>query len=311
MPWTQSRESVEDQQSRILQQAKRWRGVTTRLARQVFQAQREAINEEIQHAQTGQEIEQGARQVLGTVAMHGGQARATTPLARRWLRFYRQVFMRIGAAFARNGVPPEAREERQGEAGVGTAWGPPGDPWWDEEFMDLFGGEEDWWDPWQRETLDYAETTGSTKVKQVNETTRRMIRQEVQAGLKAGESIVDLRARIDTLHLEQIIPNRSEVIGRTEALNAARAGDYHATRATGFADDTVKTWLATMDRRVRITHADASGASRNRNIPYNQPFEVRNPNTGEMEMMLFPGDVSMGASGANVIQCRCDVLKAL
>lgn len=267
----------------------------------------------LQDATTARDVRGNVRQTLGTVRIKGGEARASSPVAEGWMRLYRQVFLRVGAEFAREGVPPQGREERQdeGKARIGTAWGPPSDPWWDEEFLDTFGGEEDWWDPWQSNTLEYAETAGAQKVKYVNETTRHLIQDEVQDALQRGESINDIRARIRRLHLEQIIPNRSEVIARTEALNAARAGDYHATRATGFSADTTKSWLSTLDDRVRATHADAGTASRNQNVPYNQPFEVRNPVSGHMEQLLFPGDASLGASAANIIQCRCDVLKAL
>lgn len=61
------------------------------------------------------------------------------------------------------------------------------------------------------------------------------------------------------------------------------------------ATTTTKTWRTVGDRKVRRLHQAANGQLR----PITEPFIVGN------EFLMFPGDESMGASTANVANCRC------
>lgn len=230
-----------------------------------------------------------------------------------WRRFYRQVYVTVGAAFAEDGIPP-GLDVRQDEAvdAAPTPWGSPGNPWWILTLRPTLGTQL-WWDPWLASTLTYAQTVMGTRITGLNATTRRLVARELEAGLLAGEGIFDLRRRVRRLYLRQIIPHRAEVIARTEVLNAARAGTYHATYAVGIEDRVTKSWLpvggSLGDGRNRGTHLQAGRDQID--IPFTEPFEVTNPSTGALEYLNFPGDGSLGAGAANVIQCRCDLTRRL
>jgi hypothetical protein len=267
-----------------------------RLARAEFQAQRRAVLRQAASARDGDDLARAADQALE--ARHDA-----------WLRFYRRTFATVGAAFARDGQPPKQEQREAADPSVGTSWGPADDPWWFVEFRPKLLGKEPWWDPWLVETLRYAETVGARRVRQIDATTRRQIQRAISEGLAEGEGVDRLLKRIDRLHLEQIIPNRSEVIARTEALNAARAGSFNGTIALGLEDRVTKSWLATGDERTRPEHAEAE--AENVDVPFLEPFLVRSPASGAPERLMFPGDASLGAGAANIVQCRCDLIRRL
>jgi hypothetical protein len=56
-----------------------------------------------------------------------------------------------------------------------------------------------------------------------------------------------------------------------------------------------KTWFDIGDKKVRGAHVDASGQT----VPINQPFIVDN------ELLMYPGDGSLGATMRNLANCRC------
>lgn len=59
-----------------------------------------------------------------------------------------------------------------------------------------------------------------------------------------------------------------------------------------------KIWVAILDRKTRISHALADGQERN----INEPFDVMG------QKLKRPGDTSLGATAANVMECRCSVI---
>jgi hypothetical protein len=132
------------------------------------------------------------------------------------------------------------------------------------------------------------------KVVQVSDTTKERIRHHLTIGQRQGDSILQLAERIDQLYLDEIIPNRSEVIARTEVISAQNLGSHAAAKSTGLALE--KKWVATNDDRTRPAHAEAGRGSW---ILFDEPFEV------DGEKLMYPGDSSMGASAENTIQCRC------
>ncbi len=93
--------------------------------------------------------------------------------------------------------------------------------------------------------------------------------------------------------MQQIIPNRSTVIARTETIAASNYGSHEAAKQSGLT--LKKVWLATEDARTRPDHAAADGQE----VDLDEPFTV-----GGAQLM-YPGDVSRGAPGNEVIQCRC------
>lgn len=61
---------------------------------------------------------------------------------------------------------------------------------------------------------------------------------------------------------------------------------------------TTKKWVTMHDKRVRKTHEEADGQE----VAIDKPFEV-----GSSELM-FPGDLSLGASLKEICNCRCVVV---
>lgn len=151
------------------------------------------------------------------------------------------------------------------------------------DFINLFG----------QATLNYLLTMCGTKVQQISTTTLAKLRLELTEGVVAGESIPQLARRIDSLYLDQIIPNRSTTIARTEVIAASNFGSHEAAKQSGLVLE--KVWLATGDHRTRPDHAEADGQQ----VGMDEPFDVGG------EQLLYPGDTSLGASAREVCNCRC------
>ena len=151
------------------------------------------------------------------------------------------------------------------------------------EFIELFGEKQ----------LNYLLKVAGAKITQINATTLEKIRQELADGVEEGESIPQIAARIDALYLEQIVPNRSTVIARTEVVGSSNWAAIQSAKSSGLTLN--KVWLATGDDRTRATHLDADGQE----VGIDEPFEVGG------EELDFPGDP--GGSSAETVQCRCTV----
>lgn len=148
-------------------------------------------------------------------------------------------------------------------------------------------------DLWQEFVSNYVRKVSSEKIVGIGKTTMNAVRGEIDLGIEKGEGINEIAKRIDGLKLDPIIPNRSEVIARTETISASNMGSLAAAQSTGLALQ--KEWLATRDDRVRDAHLSADGQTAN----LDDPFKVGG------ETLMFPGDSSLGASAENTIQCRC------
>jgi len=131
----------------------------------------------------------------------------------------------------------------------------------------------------------------ATKVKQITDTTRDQLRKALADGVAAGESIPEIAKRVDQLYLEQIIPNRSTTIARTEVIGSSSWSAIEGAKESGLTLN--KIWLATEDSRTRPDHADADGQE----VGMDEPFIV-----GGVEMQR-PGD----GPADQVINCRCTV----
>ena len=59
-----------------------------------------------------------------------------------------------------------------------------------------------------------------------------------------------------------------------------------------------KVWVAVLDNKTRTAHALADGQQRNAD----EPFNVMN------QQLMRPGDTSLGATPANVMECRCSAI---
>lgn len=147
---------------------------------------------------------------------------------------------------------------------------------------------------WLEPLREYIRVSAATKVSEIGQTTRKKLRAVLSR--LVGEDPRTIAKGIDDLYLEQIIPNRSEVIARTEISNAMGFVNQAAVRATGV--DMQKVWLTRRDQRTRPSHRDVHRQKR----PLDEPYDV-----GDSRLM-YPGDTSLGAPGTETIQCRCTEL---
>lgn len=118
------------------------------------------------------------------------------------------------------------------------------------------------------------------------------IRNELIDGIKQGQSIEQIAARVEAV--SQFDPYRAQRIARTEVHGATESGSHAQISYMGYDDDEVtKEWLATHDLRTRETHSLASGQKR----PLNEPFSVGG------SLLPFPG--YPGGAADEIINCRC------
>lgn len=128
------------------------------------------------------------------------------------------------------------------------------------------------------------------------ETLMRRREKLLAKGLSLNE--VDKQISIDTT---RALRSRAETIARTETISALNAGRYEGigqlidSGKVEAAAVTIK-WSATMDKRTRDTHATLNGKT----VRYGEAFVSE---TGGR--MRFPGDRTLGAGAADVINCRC------
>lgn len=98
--------------------------------------------------------------------------------------------------------------------------------------------------------------------------------------------------------------SRGNTIARTEVITAGRSGQYFADVQSGIVIG--KKWRSAAQERTREGHREAN----NQIVKLQDPFFVAN-GKGQLEPLLFPGDTSLGASGSNVINCRCHYQRIL
>lgn len=122
-----------------------------------------------------------------------------------------------------------------------------------------------------------------------------------RARLREEGRAEDQVERMTRRYSSKLLRLRGERIARTETIAALNAGRMEAMRQAIDdgeikADAVTKVWKATKDGRTRDAHAILDG----REAGFDEPFQSI---TGAL--LGYPGDTSLGASGRDVIQCRC------
>jgi HK97 family phage portal protein len=143
------------------------------------------------------------------------------------------------------------------------------------------------------DVLIFLLTMAAEKVTQINDYTKALLQSELEEGVRAGESLIDIAKRIDDLYLLQIIPDRSLLIAQTEVHEASEYGSYEGAKSSGLM--LMKVFLATDDSHTREEHRKADGQK----VGMDEPFEVGG------SKMMYPGDTSLGAKPDMTIGCRC------
>lgn len=140
------------------------------------------------------------------------------------------------------------------------------------------------------------------RLRRVPDEVYALIVREIEEGIRLGESVPDLRTRVQSVLTATgtpYWPNRALVVARTETMAAVNAGAYNgAVRDAAERGDPApfKVWLATDDTRTRPTHKEADG----QRTLLTSPFVVGGA------QLLFPGDPRGPAQ--EVINCRCTLL---
>lgn len=142
--------------------------------------------------------------------------------------------------------------------------------------------------------LNYITNTSAEKVVLITETTKVKIKNIIIESVSEGASILTMTEAIDKLYLDQIIPNRSRTIARTEVVSTSNFGSMEGARQT--TPRIRKVWIPTFDDSTRESHLDMANHPP---IRLNEMFDVGD-SRGE-----YPGDFNLPPE--EVINCRCAI----
>ena len=127
---------------------------------------------------------------------------------------------------------------------------------------------------------------------------RNQMKGQLLSGLLKGESMQKIARRLKDVSEKSL--KDSIRIARTETTrvqNSAKMDIGKEGQRLGFTMK--KKWIATTDGRVREDHLAMNGVE----VPQDSPFIMPNG-----DRLMFPGDISLGASAENVINCRCTMI---
>ena len=139
---------------------------------------------------------------------------------------------------------------------------------------------------------NYLKANGAARAAQISRSSQEGIANQIRIGIKKGETRPQIARRISD-HYRSIKRSRARTIARTEVHAAANYGSISAAEAEN--QPMEKIWIATPDGRARDAHIAAGGQRRR----LDQAFNVGG------ERLQYPGDSTLGASAAMVINCRC------
>lgn len=151
---------------------------------------------------------------------------------------------------------------------------------------------------------NYIENVAGNRIKDIDATTLQSIKRAFDYLIFNKLSIYD---SVKYLKQRFLLESdfRAERIARTEINAALNAGSYENAKNKGI--ELKKVWLAANDDRVRGLRANdkASHISLNgQEKAMNEAFI--DPRSGHK--LLYPGDVSLGATSHDVIHCRCTII---
>ena len=128
---------------------------------------------------------------------------------------------------------------------------------------------------------------------------RNQMKGQLLSGLLNGESMQKIARRLKDVSEKSL--KDSIRIARTETTrvqNSAKMDIGKEGQRLGF--EMWKRWVATTDGRVREDHLAMNGVE----VPQDSPFIMPNG-----DRLMFPGDISLGASPESVINCRCTIIE--
>jgi SPP1 gp7 family putative phage head morphogenesis protein len=129
------------------------------------------------------------------------------------------------------------------------------------------------------------------RLQDINDTTRTALREELVAGISAGEGINQLKQRVEDV-FDAAEGYRAERIARTEAVGLSNGANLEAWRQSGVVEG--KEWLSVRDGSTRDSHRELDGQV----VALDAPFTV--PSNGRKAQ--HPGGFGVAEED---IQCRC------
>lgn len=136
----------------------------------------------------------------------------------------------------------------------------------------------------------------------------RRFDRKVAGAIKSGTPLTRTEVeRITARYSDKALRWRGENIARTEATQAFHAAQDHSFGqgiSSGHvpADKVTKTWHSASDERVRFSHTVLDGQTVGMDDVFVSPIG---------SMMKHPGDTSLGAQAADIVQCRCRLSYAM
>ena len=147
---------------------------------------------------------------------------------------------------------------------------------------------------WQQLMNTYLDTYTVSRQLEISKTTARQIVAHIE-GLRAdGVPVSDIRRSLEKESRKQQI--RANTIARTEATNAMNKSQILALNSSS--REWEKSWDAIRDDRTRDAHFSTDPDLW---IDLNEPFNVGG------ELLGYPGDITLGATAGNLINCRCSL----
>ena len=158
-----------------------------------------------------------------------------------------------------------------------------------------------WSKAWLMLLKRYINDAALEKVRQeINATTKKMVLKVLMQGIKEGYTLPQLVEQLSG----RMTKVRAKMIVRTETIKATNYGFLTAAEQYPFMVQ--KKWNSAHDNRVRDGQSRGEGDHRALNEQVKNLMEpFADPHNGDL--MMCPGDVTLGASGASVINCRCRI----
>ncbi len=140
-------------------------------------------------------------------------------------------------------------------------------------------------------------------IENITQTTKDQIAKIVSDGQVQGLGIDEITRN---LKMPELTMYRARLIARTETIAAANAAAVLNVQDLGYTFQ--KEWIAAHDSRTRSDHwnKDKSKSLDGQIVGLNEPFSIVDKN-GITQKMMQPGDKSLGASPAQLCNCRCAV----
>lgn len=143
---------------------------------------------------------------------------------------------------------------------------------------------------------------GAQNVTNITNTERKRIRNVLIQGI---EDNLTVEQYIKVLRSPDVDKRRARLIARTEAKMASGKGNDVGAKQTGYLMN--KTWLSARDKRTRVQPRDQTDHYHMhlKTAGPDEYFLV--PNIKGHNLMLYPGDTTMGTPPSQLCNCRCVV----